>query len=159
LLRPELDIRAITTVTWPSDRRARLIKRLLRYLGRVDIPVGAGMQLPLRPVSADEWRSQQDLSRTMNHYAFALPAAPEDGGPYEDAINLITRTVIANAGSIAIASIGPLTNIAVALRRRPELADMIQYIALMGGETALHRAEHNISFDYIAADIVLTSGI
>ena len=32
LLRQELDIKAITTVTWPSDQRGRLIKRLLRYL-------------------------------------------------------------------------------------------------------------------------------
>ena len=36
---------------------------------------------------------------------------------------------------------------------------MIQYIALMGGETALNRKEHNIAFDYVAADIVLSSGI
>ena len=65
LLRPELDVRAITTVTWPTDMRARLIRRLLRYLDRADVPVGAGMQLPLRAVSAAEWTSQQDLSRSM----------------------------------------------------------------------------------------------
>jgi len=41
LRRPELEVCAITTVTLPSDRRARLIKRLLRMLGRTGIPVAA----------------------------------------------------------------------------------------------------------------------
>ena len=119
LLRPELEIKAITTVTWPTDMRARLIRRLLRYLGRADIPVGAGMQLPLRPVSSEEWKSQQDLSRSMNHYAFAQPEDAADAGPYPDAVDLIIRTVEQNAGQIALACIAPLTNIAVALPPPP----------------------------------------
>ena len=51
LRRPELDIQAITTVTYPTDRRARLVKRLLRYLWRSAIPVAAGMNYPVRPFS------------------------------------------------------------------------------------------------------------
>lgn len=158
LLRPELDVAAITTVTWPTDQRARMIKRLLRHLGRSDIPVGAGMQLPLRRFSEAELRDQHNLARSMNHYAFAEPEDPQDAC-HEDAIDLILRTVEQNAGNIALLCIAPLTNIACALRRKPEIAAQIQYIALMGGETALNRREHNIAFDYIAADIVLSSGI
>lgn len=158
LLRPELDIKAITTVTWPSDKRARLVRRLLRYLDRADAPVGAGMQLPLRPVSAEEWANQQK-PQAINHYCFAEPEDPRDGGPYPDAVDLLIRTVEANSGEIALACLAPLTNIACALRRRPDIAPMVQYIALMGGETALYRTEHNIAYDYIAADIVFRSGI
>ncbi len=159
LRRPELDVRAITTVTLPSDRRARLIKRLLRMLGRTGIPVAAGMDLPLRSVGAAELERQHDFTRTMNHEAFALPADPLDDPDSDDAVGTIIRTVEAHPGEVHLACIAPLTNIACALRRKPSIARMIPSILLMGGETALNRVEHNIAFDAIAADIVLGSGI
>lgn len=159
LRRPELDVRAITTVTLPSDRRARLVKRLLRYLDRTDIPVAAGMQFPLRPFPDDEARQQRDFARTMNHYAFAEPEDPRDAPGAEDAVDLIIRTIDAHPGEIVLACLAPLTNIACALRRRPEIAGKIKSIALMGGETALNRVEHNIGWDYTASDIVLSAGI
>lgn len=159
LRRPELDVRAITTVTHPSDRRARLVKRLLRYLDRTDIPVAAGAPYPLRPFAGEELRRQHDLAATLNHAVFAEPEDPRDAPGPEDAVDLIIRTVEAHPGEIILACIAPLTNIACALRRKPDLAGKIKAIAMMGGETALNRAEHNVAFDYNAADIVLTSGI
>ena len=159
LRRPELDVRAITTVTLPSDRRARLAKRLLRYLDRDDIPVAAGMQFPLRVLSDDEVRFQHDFARSMNHYAFAEPEDPRDDPGGADAVDLIIRTVNAHPGEVAIACIAPLTNIACALQRQPDIAGRIPYIAMMGGETVLNRLEHNVAFDYVAADVVLRSGI
>ena len=144
----------------PAAGRARLVKRLLRYLGREDIPVAAGMELPLRAFGSDELQRQQDPTRTMNHAAFAEPADPRDD-PDEgaDAIDLIIRTVEAHPGEIVLACIAPLTNIATVLRRKPSIAGKIRAVVMMGGETALNRHEHNVAFDYIAADIVLTAGI
>jgi purine nucleosidase/pyrimidine-specific ribonucleoside hydrolase len=159
LRRPELDVQAITTVTLPSDKRARLVKRLLRYLDRIDIPVAAGMQLPLRPLSEEEIRRQSDFHRTLNHYVFAEPEDPRDDPGREDAIELIIRTVEQYPGEIVLACIAPLTNIACALRKRPDIAGKIKYIAMMGGETSLNRIEHNVAFDYDAANIVLSSGV
>ncbi len=159
LHRPELDVKAITTVTWPSDKRARLVKRLLRYMDRTAIPVAAGMQFPLRHFSAAEIRSQYDFKQTMNHYAFAEPEDSRDQPDEEDAGDLIIRTVEKHPNEIGLACIAPLTNIACALRKKPEIAGKIKYIAMMGGEIALNRVEHNVSFDYVAADVVLTSGI
>lgn len=159
LQRSELDIKAITTVTWPSDKRARLVKRLLRYLDRTDIPVAAGMQFPLRPFSDAEARAQYDVARTMNHYAFAEPEDARDQPDALDAVDLIIRTVNQHPGEIVLACIAPLTNIACALRRAPNIAGKIKYIAMMGGEVTLNRVEHNVAFDYIATDAVLTSGI
>ncbi len=159
LKRPELDVKAITTATLPTDKRARMVKRLLRHLGRTEIPVAAGMNLPLRSMSEGELRSQHDLSRTMNHYAFAEPEDPLDDPGSKDGVDLIIEAVEENPGELALACIAPLTNIACALRKRPEIAPKIKYIAMMGGETALNRTEHNVAFDYVAADIVLSSGI
>ena len=159
LRRPELDIQAITTVTYPTDRRARLVKRLLRYLGRSAIPVAAGMNYPLRPFSTQEIRQQEDFSLSMNHYAFAQPEDDRDNPGTLDAVDLVIRTIEQNPGQIILACIAPLTNIACALQRKPSIAGQIKSILLMGGETALNRCEHNITFDYIASDIVLRSGI
>jgi len=159
LRRPELDIKAITTVTYPTKQRARLVKRLLRYLDRTDIPVAAGMELPLRPFSAEELKKQHDLSWSMNHYCFAEPEDPHDDPGDDDAVNLIIRTIEQHPGEIVLACIAPLTNIACALRKNPDIAGKIKYIAMMGGEITQDRAENNIAFDYNASEIVLTSGI
>lgn len=160
LLQPELDVRAITTVTRPAAPRARLVKRLLRYMDRTDIPVGVGMDLPLCAMSDVELAKQNDPRETMNHACFAEPHDPRDD-PREalNAVDLIVRTIEAHPGEVTLACIAPLTNIACALRSRPDLAKKIKAIALMGGEIHLNRAEHNVTWDYVATDIVLQSGV
>ena len=122
LLRPEIDIRAITTVSYPSAKRARLVKRLLRFLDCRDIPVAAGMQLPLRAMSDEELQWQYDESNTMNHYAFAEPEDNRDRPDSNSAVDLIIRTVEENAGDISLVCIAPLTNIACALCKKPDIA-------------------------------------
>lgn len=159
LLRPELDIRAITTVTYPSDKRARLVKRLMRYLNRNDIPVAAGMQFPFAPLNGEGLKAQLNPAIKLNHYCFAEPEDPRDQPDAIDAIDLIIRTVEENPREISILGIAPLTNIACVLRRRPDIAGKIKAILLMGGETAINRGEHNIGFDFVASDIVFTSGV
>lgn len=159
LKRPEFDVLAITAATYPTDRRARLVKRLLRHLDRGDIPVAAGFDSPLRRMSEDEWRAQRDLARSLNHAAFAEPEDPADAPDGGDAADLIIRTVETHPGEVALACIAPLTNIACALLRKPDIAGKIACIAMMGGETALNRVEHNVAFDPVAADVVLGSGI
>lgn len=159
LRRPELDVLGITTVTYPSDRRARLVKRLLRYLGREDIPVGVGMDHPLRPLAEPEAARLRDLAWSLNHASFAEPEDPRDAPEGIDAVDLIIRTIDAHPGEVLLACIAPLTNIACALRRRPDIAGKLKGILLMGGEVELNRSEHNIAFDFLAADAVLSSGV
>ncbi|MGA8216138.1 MAG: nucleoside hydrolase, partial [Candidatus Sulfotelmatobacter sp.] len=84
--------------------------------------------------------------------------------PVKDrAADLICRIVRANAGAISIIGIGPLTNVALALREDPEIASMIQSIILMGGSLSggnvTPAAEFNFYVDPEAASIVFGSGI
>lgn len=95
----------------------------------------------------------------MNHYSFAEPEDAQDDPGTQDAISLIIRTVEESPGEITLACIAPLTNIAIALQKRPDIAPKVKAIVMMGGELALNRVEHNIEFDYVAANIVLNSGI
>lgn len=159
LRRRDLAVAGITTVTMPAARRARLVKRLLRHLGRDEVPVAAGMELPLRHVGDEELAAQRDEARTMNHACFAEPEDPRDDPGGADAVELIIANAERHAGALVMACIAPLTNLACALRRRPSIAGRIAQVLLMGGETALNRPEHNIAWDPVAADIVLRSGI
>lgn len=158
LQRPELDILGITTVTWPSHGRGRLVKRLLRYMDRLEVPVAAGSQLPIRPFSREDFARQFNLDQCMNHRGFYQPLEPRDEVTGLDAVNFIIRTVEAHPGEVALLCIGPLTNIGRVLQLRPDLAGKIEYIAMMGGDLG-ERREHNINFDYLASEIVLTAGI
>ncbi len=153
-----LDVKAITTVTSQADKRAAIVKHLLKLSGKPDIPVGSGIQLPMRGLS-DEELARMTSKKTLNQYEAVPLEAREREEEVRSAAELIIETIERHAGNISIAAIGPLSNIALALRLRPSIASKILGIALMGGEVHVHRQEHNITWDPESADVVLTSGI
>jgi len=155
---PHLDIKAITTVTAWTDKRAAIVKHLLKLSGKMDIPVGSGIELPMRGLS-DEELAWMTAEKRLNHYAAVPVEEREREEERMSAAELMIRTVERYPGDISIAAIGPLSNIALALRIRPSIASKIRSIALMGGEVQIHRQEHNIAWDPEAAEVVLTSGI
>lgn len=154
---PQLDVRAITTVTPGSDRRAGIVKHLLHTMEHTHIPVASGIELPMRALSAEEqaWM----MSESKLNYAAAVPNSRVDHTPYEHSASLIIRTVEQHAGEIGIVAIGPLSNVALALRHKPAIAAKISWIAFMGGEVHIPRRENNIAWDPEAAEVILTSGI
>jgi purine nucleosidase len=81
----------------------------------------------------------------------------------ETASDLICRLVRENARNICIVGIGPLTNIALALRQDPEIISMVSSIVVMGGSLSggnvTPAAEFNFYVDPEAASIVFGSGI
>jgi len=157
LRRPELRVAAITTVSSYSARRAHLIRRLLAAAGRQDIEVAAGQELPLRALTSTQRTGPTD-AYVANH-APPIDAKLEHDLLATDAVRTIIETTDRYPGELGIVTIGPLTNIACALSRRSDLAGKIQFVAAMGGELNLGRAEHNIAWDANAASIVLAAGI
>lgn len=160
LLRPELAVRAITTVTFGTEKRSQIVAQLLQVMGRTDVPFAPGLNLPIESLSPERLAHITDLEGgyILNHHPFVK--RPETlPHPQEDAITLMARTVEAHPEKVGIVAIGPLSNIAVFLRRYPELAPKLQFIAIMGGELELDRREHNLSWDATAAEIVFTAGV
>ncbi|HWL44029.1 MAG TPA: nucleoside hydrolase [Ilumatobacter sp.] len=89
-----------------------------------------------------------------------LPA-PVRGPDSTDAVEFIVHTARAHPG-LTLVPIGPLTNIALALRAAPDLAGNVAGISLMGGGSYGNRtpaAEFNIWADPEAAAIVFAAGI
>jgi purine nucleosidase len=146
---PELDVRAVTTVTDDTEGRARLAWKELGLYGRRDVALGIGAPEPfLDPVHTG--RAPQFSVLTD---ADTLPAV------HRRAFELIIETLLASPRKITLVPVGPLTNIALALKGEPRIKDKIERIVLMGGAFDLLKAEYNIERDRVAAEIVFRSGV
>jgi inosine-uridine nucleoside N-ribohydrolase len=147
---------AITTVAGnaPLDRTTYNACVMRDLLG-LDAPVHSGAA---RPLVAEQH------SATFVHGESGLDGAdlpePSRGADGVDAVEVIVETCRANEGTWIVAT-GPLTNVALALRAAPDLAERIAGISLMGGGTFGNRsaaAEFNIWADPEAAAIVFGCG-
>lgn len=147
---PELDVRAITTVSDDTESRTRLVWKEIGLYGRRDIPVGKGAPEPLLdPMRTDIAPQYRVLT--------AEDVVPESAR--HEAVRLIIETLKASPRKITLVPVGPLTNIALALKTDPSIRAKIERIVLMGGAFFPARSEYNIRRDRIAAAIVFASGV
>jgi len=157
---PELKVEAITPVAGnvPLDLTLPNALRLVEIAGRTDVPVAAGASHPLvrRLVTAGHVHG-------VNGLAGVEFPEPKIKPVRETAPELIRRIVRENPGEITIVAVGPLTNVALALRADPELAGMIPAITIMGGSLSggniTPAAEFNLYVDPEAARIVFDANI
>ena len=157
---PELRLLAVTTVGGNADvtHCTENALRLLHAYGRDDVPVaeGAAGAILGSVVRATEVHGESGIGNTV------LAPSPNAARP-EGAVELIARVLRDSPEPVAIAPIGPLTNIALLLRLYPTLAERIAHLCLMGGSigegNTTASAEFNIVADPEAADVVFRSGI
>ncbi|HJV43974.1 nucleoside hydrolase [Caulobacter sp.] len=157
--RPDLRLVAITTVFGNADVETTTRNALwLRARLGLSAPIHRGAATPLsRPrgpspvhVHGDNGLGDIDLS--------GLDLAPPDNGEAHERIIEIVR---ANPGAVTLVAIGPLTNLALALRAAPDIADLVAGVTIMGG--AFERgnitpyAEANVHNDPEAAAEVLAA--
>jgi purine nucleosidase/pyrimidine-specific ribonucleoside hydrolase len=144
---PELEVLGVTTVYKNTRLRAGLARRLLDIYGKEQIPVIAGIGLPLSEIV--------DCTEIPNQYE-AVDADRYNNHDVE-AVDFIIETV-RNARDVTIIAVGPLTNIAAAIMREPDISERAKLV-LMGGVVAAPYAENNIKCDPEAARIVFESGL
>jgi purine nucleosidase len=158
---PELEVRAITTVAGNVgiNRTTRNALQVTELAGRAAIPVYRGADRPIR----GSWATIENIHGQNGLGGVELPAAQRtESGVAVDA--LVALLSAAAADSFTMVLIGPQTNLALALRRNPAIAEAIREIAVMGGSlnpeggNATRFAEFNIHTDPLAADIVLKAG-
>lgn len=153
---PDLSLEAVTAVGGNTglDRTAPNALRILELAGRPDIPVSAGAERPL------VWPVTQRA--TSVHGADGLgdaglgdPASTLDGRHAAD--------VLGTLDGVTLVAIGPLTNVALALARRPAAVSGIERLVWMGGAfsggNVTPAAEFNAWWDPEAAARVLQAGI
>ncbi|EKE45026.1 pyrimidine-specific ribonucleoside hydrolase RihA [Oceaniovalibus guishaninsula JLT2003] len=161
LASPEIEVLGVTAVAGNvplalTQKNARIVCELA---GRPDIAVFAGCDRPmLRPlVTAEHVHGRTGLDG---------PVLPDPAMPLQDmhGVDFIVRTLRAEPeGSVTLCALGPLTNIAMALRMAPDIAGRIARIVLMGGAyfevgNITPAAEFNIFVDPEAAAVVFGCG-
>lgn len=131
--------------------------RICDYLN-IDVPVYGGMKGPIirKQIVASDFHGKTGLDGIK---------LPETGKRLEEkhGVNFITESLINSREKITLVPVGPLTNIAMALKMRPEIKEKIERIVMMGGScnggNATPYAEFNIYADPEAAHIVFSSGV
>lgn len=158
LASPEVEVLGITTVGGNSglENTTRNALTVLEVAGRTDIPVAPGSDHPLV-------RQLQIADHVHGKTGMDGPdLAPPTTAPIDaHAVDFIAEMVAANPEPVTLAPVGPLTNIALLLRRHPRVVDNISRVVLMGGSIGLGNvtpaAEFNIWSDPEAAAVVFDS--
>ncbi|MEM7077031.1 MAG: nucleoside hydrolase [Pseudomonadota bacterium] len=116
---PEVDIKLITTATGDTGYRALLVAKLLKLVGREDIPIGVGIPLDASPKTHAGWLADFDLSDYR-------------GDVLRDGIGAMCDTIAKSSEQVELVCIGPLPNIAAALSREPEIASNARFVGMHG---------------------------
>lgn len=158
----DIDVLGITAVAGNvplalTQKNARIICELA---GKSDVKVFAGCDRPLGRdlVTAEHVHGKSGLDG---------PNLPDPVMPLQDqhAVDFIIDTLRAEpVGTVTLCPLGPLTNIAMAFEKAPDIMDRVQEIVLMGGAyfqvgNITPTAEFNIYVDPQAAHIVFKSGV
>jgi purine nucleosidase len=156
---PSLDLTGVTTVSGNVNLDTVTANALsvLELAGRPDVPVVPGCARPLLRATLDarEVHGEGGLGAARLPVAQAAPTAGH-------AVDYLIETIGAAPGEITLIATGPLTNIALAVRREPRLVGWVRDFVIMGGSAARGNvtpaAEFNIAADPEAAAIVFEAG-
>lgn len=156
----DVDVLGISVVAGnvPAEQGSKNARYTTELCGK-KTPVYMGAIHPL--LREPQWAyffHGEDGMGNMNYPEASLPLQKENG------VFAFIEAVRANPGEITLVTLGPLTNIALALRLAPDIAEKISMCYVMGGAAVTlgnvsPAAEYNIYIDPEAAKIVFHSGI
>ncbi|MFC5451023.1 nucleoside hydrolase [Paenibacillus aestuarii] len=155
---PIIELVGITTVSGNVgvDKTTLNALKICEFAGIADTPVARGAERPLvrEPITGDVHGESG-----IGGVELPFPTKTVIG---EHAVDFIIRTLLESEGDITLVPIGPLTNIALAIRKEPSIISKIQEIVIMGGGTfgnITPAAEFNFYADAEAAAVVFASAL
>lgn len=155
---PELELLGVTVVAGNQtlEKTAKNALKVCQYLD-LDVPVCAGYDRPM--VRSQIVAPNIHGESGMEGHVFGPLTKELDE---RHAVDFLIETLLASDGDITLVPTGPLTNVAMAMRREPKIVEKIDQIVLMGGAYELGNvtpaAEFNIYADPEAAHVVFHSG-
>jgi purine nucleosidase len=157
---PRIDLLAITTVAGNGtlDHTTHNARAVCTLAGIRDVPIAAGAPGPL----VGTLHTAAHVHGESGLEGADLPS-PDVALAAEHAVDLTARLLREAAEPVTLVPTGPLTNIALLLRRHHDLVERVREIVLMGGSTGAGNVEplgeFNIHVDPEAADVVFSSGL
>ncbi len=146
----EIDVKLITTDFGNTRYRSRLLAKLLQTLGHTDIPIGIGLDPADNPGNQSEWLGD-----------YRLEDYP--GTVYQDGVQAMIESIKQSPEPVTLLCIGPVTNIAEALRRDPSIAENARFVGMQGsvrigydGESK-QAVEWNVKMDPLALQAVFAA--
>lgn len=165
---PTIDLLAVTAVNgnYPVDVTSTNARKIMELLDITDIPVARGMEKPIVRESPKD-----PFTHGVDGQAENFLPDPKLPLSKKHAVDLIIDLVKANPGEITLVATGPMSNIAMAITKAPEIKPMIKEIVAISGAFGLNKyaffnatgdtpqSEWNVYVDPEASKIVYESGI
>lgn len=140
----------VTTAFSDTPKRSALAAKLLKVMGRNDVPVYTGRKTGDKAGRQTEWAAGFTSKMLKS----------------EEAVTFLQKEIKRTPGEITIVAVGPFTNIGDLLTKHPEVKGQIKRIVIMGGAAyvgydnkAPAKPEYNIFTDVAAAKVMFQSGI
>lgn len=155
----KIDLLAVTTCAGNQtiEKTSKNALNLLNFFNKENLPLAKGSSTPL----VREIRTCPEIHGESGLDGFDFPEYEENYSSLE-ACDLIIETIKDNPG-ITVVTTGPMTNLALAIKKDSSILSNIKEIVLMGGSTTegniTKEAEFNILVDPEAADICFSSGV
>jgi len=161
LASPEVRLEALTVVNGncAATQGATNALSILELAGRPEIPVALGSTLPLVQPLLLAPETHGDIG-----LGYARLPPPETRIVSQRGVDLLVERVMGSPGEITLVAIGPLTNLALAIRLEPQFVPAVKEVIIMGGAirhggNTTPLAEFNTYCDPHAAHIVFHSGL
>ena len=116
---PEVDVKLIVTDFGNTPMRARIVAKYLEAAGRTDIPIGIGVK-------------QNDKDCPVSPWIEGYSLADYPGTVHEDGVGALIDAIMSSEETPTLLCIGPVPNIAEALRREPRIAEKARFVGMYG---------------------------
>lgn len=152
----EIELLGVTLVHADLEMRSKIALKMLKMAGRLDVPVYKGISNTLTQDGKLYWPGHEGKNTDFSDV--------EGLAAREGAVEYILETVERYPGEVVVCPIGPVTNVAEAIRRNPGTMSKVKRLAIMGstfnGEGGgVASPEHNCAVDPLATKIVYQSDI
>ena len=148
---PELELKLVVGDRGEAQYRARLLARLLERAGRSDVPVGVGLDIEPRGEGRQAaWVKDYDLGKYP-------------GKVHADGVQALIDVILKSPQPVTLICIGPVPNIAEALKREPRIGRKARFVGMHGsvrvgyGGAKQPHAEWNVKCDAKACQAVFTA--
>ena len=133
---PELDLKLVVGDNGKPEYRAKLLAKFLHTAGRTNVTVGVGLD------------SAQDKSERQHEWIKDYDLKKYPGKVESDGVQAIIDTIMKSPRPVIVIAVGPLQNIAEALKREPRIAERARFVGMHGSVRVGYQNDPKICAEY-----------